>query len=405
VTLGRTNAAEFGYSPTTESVLHGTIRNPWDESLSAGGSSGGAAAAVAAGIVPVAHANDGAGSIRIPASHCGVVGLKPTPRQGPHRGPDTGMALHDMGTSHVICRTVRDPALVLDLIEGGEAGDRFCIPRPTSRYVDEIRSEPGRLRIAFHADGGAFAIVDPACIAATHEAAALCGSLGHSVEQARPQYDEALFHEANYRFWISSLTAGGLSRSAAGRPAAEADLESSVWASVQAGRRLTAFDLEEADSMMNRVSRAVAAFFSRCEILMTPVTATPPIKLGTLGGNKTGIGARQWYDRALTLCPFTALFNMTGQPAISIPLFQTAQNVSVGVQLVGRFGDEATLLRLAAQLEEARPWAARHPTISLASLRGRYDVRAMKALVSVEMLEPCVIKGTLPTMSGVTSPR
>jgi amidase len=378
VTLGRTNAAEFGYSPTTEAVLHGPVGNPWDDSLSAGGSSGGAAAAVAAGIVPVAHANDGAGSIRIPASHCGVVGLKPTRGRVPI-GPDTGMALHDMGTSHVICRTVRDSALVLDLIEGGEAGDRFCIPRPARRYGDEIRSEPGRLRIAFHADGGAFAVVEPACIATAQQAAALCGSLGHCVEPARPQYDEALFHEANYRFWISSLTAGVLLRSAASRPATDANLEASVWASVQAGRRLTALELEEADAMMNRVSRAVAAFFSRYEILMTPVTAAPPIKLGTLGGNEAGIGARQWYDRVLALCPFTALFNMTGQPAISIPLFQTAQNIPIGVQLVGQFGDEATLLRLAAQLEEAQPWAARHPAISVWSLdEGRHDVGNMK---------------------------
>jgi amidase len=364
VTLGRTNAAEFGYSPTTESVLHGPVRNPWDDSRSAGGSSGGAAAAVAAGIVPVAHANDGAGSIRIPASHCGVVGLKPTRGRVPV-GPDTGMALHDLGTSHVICRTVRDSALVLDLIEGGEAGDRFCIPRPARRYVDEIRCEAGRLRIAFHADGGAFAVVDPACTAAMRGAAALCESLGHCVEQAQPQYDEALFHEANYRFWISSLTAGVLLRSTGGRPATEANLESSVWASVQAGRRLTAFDLEEADSMMNRVSRAAAAFFSRYDILVTPVTSSPPMKLGTLGGNEAGIGARQWYDRVMALCPFTALFNMTGQPAISLPLSQTAQNVPIGVQLVGRFGEEATLLRLAAQLEKAQPWAARHPKISL----------------------------------------
>jgi amidase len=363
VTLGRTNAAEFGYSPTTEAVQHGPVRNPWDDSLSAGGSSGGAAAAVAAGIVPVAHANDGGGSLRIPASHCGVVGLKPTRGRVPI-GPDRGMAFHDMGASHVICRTVRDSAPVLDLIEGGEAGDRFCIPRPTRRYVDEIRSQPGRLRIAFHADGGGCAMVDPACIAATHEAAALCESLGHSVEQAQPQYDEALFHEANYRFWISSLAAGVLLRPAGTRPPTEANLETSVWASVQAGRRLIALDLEEADSMMNRVSRAVAVFFSRYEILVTPVTAAPPIKLGTLGGNQAGIGARQWYDRVAALCPFTALFNMTGQPAISIPLFQTAQNVPIGIQLVGRFGEEATLLRLAAELEKARPWVARHPAIS-----------------------------------------
>jgi amidase len=367
VTLGRTNAAEFGFSPTTEGALHGPVKNPWDMGLSAGGSSGGAAAAVAAGIVPVAHANDGAGSIRIPASHCGVVGLKPTRGRVPV-GPYTGMALHDLGTSHVITRTVRDSALVLDLIEGGDAGDRYLIPRPARSYADEMSRPPDSLRIAFHADGGALAAVDPDCAAAAQQAAALCEALGHSVEPARPQYDEALFHQANFRFWISSLAAGVLLRPGMSRPATEADLETSVWASLQAGRRLSALDLEEADSMMNRVSRAVAAFFSAHEVLITPVAATPPPKLGTLGGNEPGIAARQWYDKVLALCPFTALFNMTGQPAISVPLVQTAHHLPIGVQLVGRFGDEATLFRLAAQLEAARPWATRHPPVSLCRL-------------------------------------
>ncbi|MES2938611.1 MAG: amidase [Pseudomonadota bacterium] len=364
VTLGRTNAAEFGYSATTEPVLHGAVRNPWDTEASAGGSSGGAAAAVAAGIVPVAHANDSAGSIRIPASHCGVVGLKPTRGRVPI-GPDIGMAVHDLGISHVICRTVRDCALVLDRVEGPEPGDRFAIARPAVPYAEHLRSAPPRLRIAFHVDAGALAQVDAACVAAVCEAAALCESLGHGVEQAQPAYDASQFHEASWRFCISSLAAGVTAIAAArGRPAAEDELEASVWASVQAGLRLGALELEEADAMMNRVSRAVAPLFARHDVLITPVAVAPPAKLHTLGGNDAGIGARAWYERVMALCPFTSLFNMTGQPAISVPFGWTAEGLPVGVQLVGRFGDEAMLLRLAAQFEEARPWAGRLPPVS-----------------------------------------
>jgi amidase len=364
VALGRSNAAEFGYSCTTEPVLHGPVRNPWDLRASAGGSSGGAAAAVAAGLVPLAHANDSAGSIRIPASHCGVLGLKPTRGRVPV-GPDSGMAVHDLGISHVICRSVHDCALALDCIEGPEPGDRFRIARPALRYVDEIRAAPRRLRIAFHADGGLLApAVDPLCAAAVEQAAALCAALGHTVEPARPAYDEAQFHLAAMRFFQSSLAAGVAALGTArGRPAAEGELEASVWASVQAGLRLSALELEEADALMNRVGRAVAPFFERYDVLLTPVAARPPPPLGTLGGDQPGIGAREWYERAFAQCPFTALFNMTGQPAVSVPFARTPGSLPIGVQFAARFGDEATLLRLAAQLEQARPWVSALPPL------------------------------------------
>ncbi|MGH6625840.1 MAG: amidase [Burkholderiaceae bacterium] len=213
LTLGRTNTAEFGFSATTEPVIYGATRNPWDTSRSSGGSSGGSAAAVAAGIVPMAHANDGGGSIRIPAACCGLVGLKPTRGRTPV-GPDASDPLHGMGIEHVVSRTVRDCAAMLDATEGPGLGDHFVIARPPRPYLQETSTAPRRLRIAFTTAGFRGAAIDAQCIEAVQDAARLCASLGHHVEEARPMYDEEAFHAANLVYW-SSFLAGAIAGTAA----------------------------------------------------------------------------------------------------------------------------------------------------------------------------------------------
>ena len=371
VTLGRTNPPEFGYCATTEPLLYGPTRTPWDPSRSAGGSSGGSAAAVAAGLVPLAHANDGGGSIRIPAAQCGLVGLKPTRGRTPV-GPETGMPLHDLGIEHVVTRTLRDCAAALDAVEGPSPGDRFAIARPARPYLDELRAPRAKLRIAFHSDGGAHAVIDPQCRAAVEAVARQCEALGHSVEPARPAYDEAMFDRVNLCYWTSFL-AGAVSGLAAmlGRTPSADTLEACTWASYQHGMALRAVDLEEADMLANVVCRSVAAFHQRYDVLLTPVTAAPAIALGVMDCNRADLDAAGWLREVFRHVPFTALYNLSGQPALSLPLASSAEGLPLGVQLVGRYGDEATLFNLGAQLEQAMPWARRRPPIHVSNLDRR----------------------------------
>lgn len=371
VPLGRTNTPELGVCATTEPLLYGPTRNPWDPTRSPGGSSGGSAAAVAAGIVPLAHANDGGGSIRIPAAQCGLVGLKPTRGRTPV-GPETGQPLHDLGIEHVVTRTLRDCAAALDAVEGPAPGDRFAIARPARPYAEEVRHAPRRLRIAFHADGGAHAVIDPQCRAAVEAVAKQCEALGHAVEPARPEYDEAMLDRANLCYWTSFL-AGAISGLAAmlGRTPSADTLEACVLACYQHGMGLRAVDLEEADMLANIVCRSVAPFFERYDLLLTPVTAAPPIALGVMDCNRAGLDAQGWLRDVFRHVPFTALYNVTGQPAISLPLATSSEGLPLGVQLVGRWGDEATLFNLGGQLEQAMPWNARRPAIHVSTLDRR----------------------------------
>ena len=368
VTLARTNTPEFGACATTEPLLYGPTRNPWDLTRSSGGSSGGSAAAVAAGIVPLAHANDGGGSIRIPAAQCGLVGLKPTRGRTPV-GPETGMPLHDMGIEHAVTRSVRDCAALLDAVEGPSPGDRFAIARPLRPYRDEASAAPRTLRIAFHADGGTHARVDAECAAAVEAAARLCASLGHQVEPARPVYDEEMLAGINLCYW-SSFTAGavlGLSQMLGKTPSPE-NLEACVWALFQHGLSLRAVDLEQADMLANIVCRSVAPFFQTYDVLLTPTVAAPPLPLGTMDGNRAGLDAASYLRQTFGHVPFTALFNLTGQPAMSLPLATSNDGLPIGVQLVARWGDEATLFNLAGQLEQAQPWSQRRPAIHVNQL-------------------------------------
>jgi amidase len=359
IAWGRTNTPELGCAPITEPLLYGPTRNPWDTTRSAGGSSGGSAAAVAAGIVPIAHGNDGGGSIRIPAASCGLVGLKPTRGRTPV-GPFAGDPLHGMAIEHIISRSVRDSAAMLDSVEGPGIGDRFVIPRPRRSYLEEVSAAPRRLRIAVSIDSRQYGTVDAECADAAHEAARLCASLGHDVQEARPDFDNEAFHDVNVVYWCSSL-AGGIMRfaHALGRQPSPENLEATVWACFQHGLTLRAIDIERADFHANLISRSVGGFFARFDILVTPTLRSPPLKLGTLNANASGMTASGWIEAALTVAPFTALYNVTGQPAISLPLAESRDGLPIGIQFAAPYGDEATLFNLAGQLEMASPWSHR----------------------------------------------
>jgi len=362
VILGRTNTPEFGNNATTEPVLHGPTRNPWDLERSPGGSSGGAAAAVAAGIVPVAHGNDGGGSLRIPASLCGIFGMKPT-RGRISMGPDMGEALNGMGVEGVVSRTVRDSAAMMDAMHGPEVGDPYYAPPPERPYLDELRRKPGRLRIALSRTAVSGVPVSPDCVAAVEDAARLCGELGHEVVEASPTYDARMLNSAMTTVWAAALAhwAYGL-EGMLGRTPGPETLEATTWEVARFGAGLKVSDLQVALATLNQVSRLVGALFVEHDVLLTPTVAVPPYKLGVLDATVPR-APEDWYAHMFSLCPFTALFNVTGQPAMSVPLYWNADGLPIGVQFAGRFADEATLFRLAGQLEEARPWAARRPKV------------------------------------------
>jgi amidase len=363
VAVGRTNTPEFGHGCTTEPVANGPTRNPWDPSRMAGGSSGGAAAAVAAGIVPAAHANDGAGSIRIPAACCGLFGLKPS-RGRVSLGPDMGEALFGMGIENTVTRSVRDSAAILDLVEGPSPGDPYAIARPATPYREEIRRAPGRLRIAFATQAFSGAPIDPECVAATEATARLCAELGHTVEQASPSFSYPEFREACIRGWAAGLYnwIEALAEATGRKPGLDV-LETATLSAYEYGRGLTAKDLLWVPAALNRVCRAVAPFFQQYDLLLTPSTSRPAQLLGTYNQNAAGLTTQGWFDHKGSFAPFLALFNVTGQPAMSVPLSVSSGGLPIGLHFVAGFGQEDLLFRLAAQLEQARPWASRRPPL------------------------------------------
>jgi amidase len=355
-TLGRSTSPEFGYCATTETVVNGPTRNPWDTTRMAGGSSGGSAAAVAAGIVPVAHANDGGGSIRIPASCCGLVGLKPTRGRTPI-GPDAAEGLNGLGIEFAVTRTVRDSAALLDAVQGAGVGDPYIITPPRKSYASEILKPPKRLRIALMTRTWAGAAFDPAVSAGLNNTAKLCEELGHRVSEATPVLDwehflrtSMVYWTANLPVWIDHIAA------ATGRPVDHTTLEATTLACYHHGKSLKATDLLLAMEATNVITRSTAAFFQKYDLLLSPTLPGPPLPLGSLNSNDSSLGAEGWTRKVFLFTPLTPLFNMTGQPAISLPLARTAHGLPLGMQFAARFGEEATLLRLAAQLEQARPW-------------------------------------------------
>jgi amidase len=363
VICGKTNTPEFGILPTTEPHRFGPSRNPWNINHSTGGSSGGSAAAVASGMVPVAHANDGGGSIRIPAACCGLVGLKPT-RARVSSAPQYGDLMGGLVAEHVVTRTVRDAAAILDATAGPVPGDPYWAPplRGAS-FAAAVGAAPGRLRMGVMTASPAASTVHPDCVVAAEGAAARCESMGHRVEVTTLAVDGDAFTEHFITMW-----AGGNAWAMAdwegriGRPATEEDVEPLTWALVQLGRSIDAGRYLRAVQALQRLSRQIARYFEEIDVLITPTLGEPPATLGTFesppGEPLTGL------LRAAAYVPFTPPFNVTGQPAISLPLHWNGEGLPIGVQFVGRFGDEETLLSLAAQLEEAVPWAGRRPPVS-----------------------------------------
>lgn len=363
VTLGRTATPEFGFNATTEPVCNGPVHNPWDLSRSTGGSSGGSAALVAARAIPLAHGTDGAGSLRIPAAWCGLVGLKPTRGRTPP-GPDADERLCGFGIDFALTRTVRDAAALLDAVCGPGIGDKYFAAPPERPYIQEIHMPPERLRIALTTQAWSTASVDQEYANTVLLVGRELAALGHDVAEASPQVDWEYFIEASLPIWTASIAEQARGLAAARGVILGPDvLEAVTLACVEYGCQLTAADLLRALRLSNTITRGVSTFFHSYDILMTPTVAVPPPPLGTLNQNDPGLDPRGWLNRLFELVPFTPLFNMTGQPAISLPLGQTHAGLPIGVQLVARYGDEATLFRLAAQLEQALPWHRRRPPV------------------------------------------
>jgi amidase len=362
IVVGKTNTPEFGLVPTTEPQLFGPSRNPWDTDRTTGGSSGGSAAAVATGIVPMAHGNDGGGSIRIPASCCGLFGLKPTRGRNP-LGPDRGDIMGGLVVEHALTRSVRDSAALLDATSGPDIGDPYRAPHKERPFLQEVGADPGKLRVAFTTVAATGAEVHTDCVSAVNEAAQLCSELGHEVEEAAPEIDGA-WVLPRFMTLYSAGCAAGIDYCAHHLNLAptENKFEPLTWAMYELGRKRTASDYLLALSDLQKLSRDIARFFTKYDILITPTVAEPPVPLGTFDSPVDD--AMRGMRRAGAFAPFTALFNITGQPAMSMPLFWNSEGLPIGTQFVGRFGDEAALFRLAAQLEKARPWADRRPPAS-----------------------------------------
>ena len=364
ITVGKTNTAELALGSTTEPRLFGPTRNPWDTSRTPGGSSGGAAAAVAAGMVPMAHGNDACGSIRIPASCCGVFGLKPTRARNP-LGPHFGDLFSGLVAEHALTRSVRDSAELLDATSGPDLGDPYPSPPATRPFLQEVGVDPGPLRIAFTDKTSIGTEVHPDCVAAVRDAAALCAELGHDVVEAAPTFDG----ESLWLSFTTVLSAGfawsieDWSRRTGRAPAAE-HFELLVWAFTERGRQLSAPDYLIHLQDLQKLSRDIARFLVDYDLWLTPTLGQPPVPLGTFAFAR-GDDPFELRRRAAVFSPFAYVSNVTGQPSMSVPLYWNAEDLPIGTHFVGRFGDEATLFRLAAQLEAARPWASREPTLDL----------------------------------------
>src|SRR5437868_263386 len=362
VITGKTNTPEYGILPTTEPKLFGPSRNPWNTTRNTGGASGGSAAAVAAGLVPMAHANDGGGSIRIPASCCGVFGLKPTRARNP-LGPDFGDMFSGLVAEHAITRSVRVSAALLDATAGPSPGDPYYAPPQARSFIEEVGAPTGKLRIALMTQTPLGTPVHPDCVKAAHDAAALCAELGHEVVEAAPAIDGERFLQSFMAIWSAGCawTIDGLAH-VTGREPQEDQFEPGTWVFYQMGKQTKASDYLLAWQWVQGLAREVAQFMSEYDVWLTPTLGEPPVALGSFDALPDDPVAGM--KRAGTFVPFTPICNLTGQPAMSVPLLWNDEGLPIGTHFIGRFGDEATLFRLAAQLEQARPWAARRPPVS-----------------------------------------
>ncbi|MBI5551468.1 MAG: amidase [Desulfobacterales bacterium] len=380
IVLGKTNTPEFGLMGVTEPELHGPTRNPWNPRHTPGGSSGGSAAAVAAGMVPMASGGDGGGSIRIPAAYCGLFGLKPTRFRTP-AGPAYGQIWQGAVVEHVLTRSVRDSAAMLDATNGADVGAYCAIPKPERPYAQEIGRDPGSLRIAFTRRSPLGKEMHPECVQAVADAAGLLQGLGHTVLEAEPRIDGVALAKSYFTMYMGETAAdvAEIGRYL-GRKARPGDVEDTTWALSLLGRAFSAGEFVSAIRQWNTFARSMGSFLTEHDLYLTPTTAFPPVAIGELKpkpaeqiamrvANTLRLGRLMRQSgipdkiaiESLAKTPFTQLANVTGLPAMSVPLHWTADGLPIGVQFIARFGDEATLFRLAAQLEKARPWFDKRP--------------------------------------------
>ena len=364
VIFGKTTTPEFGLTGTTENKLTGDTHNPWNAEHSSGGSSGGSAAAVALGVLPAAHATDGGGSIRIPASCCGLFGLKPSRGRVP-MGPLRTEGWGGMSTHHAVTHSVRDSAAILDATCGVEPGSRYGAPSPPGSFLSQVGRNPGKLRIALMLDPFAHSAVDPECVEAARAAARLCESLGHHVTEAAPKIDAGAIGFATFAIIGPSIAADIEDRAKLlGIKPDETVLEPITLAFAEVGKSLSARDFVRANNNLQTAAITMAQFMESYDVILSPQLAAPPIKLGRINLSPD-CDFQTFGQRVSQYSPFAQVANMTGQPAMSVPLAMSQAGLPIGVQFLGRYGEEALLFRLAAQLEKAAPWAARRPGVSL----------------------------------------
>lgn len=382
IVLGKTNTPEFGLVPITEPKLFGPTNNPWDLSRTPGGSSGGSAAAVAARIVPLAHASDGGGSIRIPASCCGVFGLKPTRGRTPI-GPDFGEAWRGLTCDHVLTRSVRDSAAMLDATAGPDIGAPYYAVSPARPFLEEVDTDPGKLRIAFTSEPFLSDTVHKDCVKGLQATVRLCRDLGHELVEATPRIDGKAFAKA-FLTVVCVETRATIEEGEVllNRKASLKDFEPSTWALGLLGKRCRATEFSRSLNLIQLAARQIGQFFTKYDVLLTPTLAMPPVPTGELQPDRLRVVAMKLLgsinagglinalsgidtlsQHVFEFMPYTPLFNVTGQPAMSVPLYWNDEGLPIGMQFVGRYGDEATLFRLAGQLEKAKPWAERIPPI------------------------------------------
>ena len=382
VIVGKTNTPEFGLTPFTEPALFGATRNPWDRGRTAGGSSGGTAAAVAAGMVPLGHGNDGGGSIRIPASACGLFGLKPSRGRNP-LGPDFSEFWYGLVAEHVLTRSVRDSAAMLDATAGLDPGAPYAAPAQAGSFLGEVGAPPGRLRVAWTAKPFLGESVDARCVAALERTVRLLEELGHEVVEAAPAIDGQRFGQAFMVMLCGQLAADlRMFPLATGKRVRRQDFEVETWALALLGRSLRADLHAAAVTWLQLEARRISTWCEQYDVLLTPTLASPPPVHGALrppswqrlaldlAGRLGAGGLLKWSGmlgdaarQAFSFIPWTPVFNATGQPAMSVPIEWTEDGLPVGMHFVARYGDEATLFRLASQLEVARPWFHRRPAV------------------------------------------
>jgi len=380
VIAGKTNCPEFGLLAVTEPELHGPTRNPWNTDRTPGGSSGGSGSAVAAGMVPIASAGDGGGSIRIPAACCGLFGLKPSRGRNP-TGPEHGRIWQGAVVEHVITRSVRDSAAILDSTLGPDIGAPYFIPSPEVPYLNETDNPPGRLKIAFNTQSPIGTEVHKECVNAVLDTATLLESLGHRVEEARPELDGLALANSYVAMYFGEIAADlDEFESILGRKVRQADVEDQTWTLGLLGRTMSSAYFVKSLREWDRVAREMGRFHQKYDLYLTPTLASPPVKIGEMQlkpaeriamkvVNTFGLGrllkASGLIEKiaadSFSKVPFTQLANFTGQPAMSVPMHWTEDDLPCGVQFIAPLGDEATLFRLAAQLEREKPWLNRRP--------------------------------------------